>query len=146
MSWDVESASWLAVAGVAYDIAGAMMLSYALMWSRPQDLARQSAGSFDMNTELLRAFCEQTVDARWGATFLIGGFLLQAASSAGVKIASLAGATLGVVLLIMLAIYMSLRRDTIKRRCIAAIDALDEKEAWTAEVKHQLRDQIETKF
>jgi hypothetical protein len=146
MSWDTESASWLGVVGILYDIAGAMMLSYALMWSRPQVLARQSAGSWDLNIDLLYAFCEQTVDARWGATFLIAGFLLQAASSAGVKIAPLQSGVLGVVLLIMLAIYMSIRQASIRRRCMAAIDALDENEAWPAHLKQQLRDQIATRY
>jgi hypothetical protein len=45
VSVDFSRAQWLAVAGVLYDIAGALILARALMWARPQDFAGQTGRS-----------------------------------------------------------------------------------------------------
>src|SRR5436853_608318 len=85
ITYDETQAAYLAVAGNTFDIIGAVILSRALMWSRPGHLARQAAASWDMNTKLLRALCEQTLDAKWGVNILGLGFTFQAVSAAGVK-------------------------------------------------------------
>src|SRR4051812_42835894 len=101
ISVDLGHAQWLAVAGVVYDIVGALMLARALMWSRPQDLAAQTEPRWAGNADLLKALCEQTNDAKWGSCLFVLGFVLQAASSAGVTLDPIAFPVLGAVLLVV---------------------------------------------
>jgi hypothetical protein len=129
MTFDPGQFALLAVAGVIYDIFGALLLSRALMWSRPQDLAGQTVGtSWAGNADLLRALCEQTTDARWGAGLLILGFALQAASSLGLKIDGLLFAILIAVALLLLISYQLSRNTLVKRQYMKAVDASDGEE------------------
>jgi hypothetical protein len=87
MTFDVNQAVWLSVLGALYDIAGAYLLSKALFIVKPKGLLMQaSSGYGGFSAHILRMFCEQKVDARFGLGLLIGGFILQALSSAGVKV------------------------------------------------------------
>jgi hypothetical protein len=87
MHFDLSQATWLSAIGAIYDIAGAYLLSKALFAVKPTELIMQaSSGYGGFSTPLLRMFCEQKVDSRFGLVLLIGGFILQALSSAGMKL------------------------------------------------------------
>lgn len=90
MHFDLNQAAWLAVVGALYDIAGAYLLSKALFAVKPKELIIQaSSGWGGFSTPMLRMFCEQKVDSRFGLGLMICGFALQALSSAGMKMTGL---------------------------------------------------------
>src|SRR5258705_12425181 len=100
IGFDLSQVQSLSLAGVLYDIAGAMILSRAFIWSRVAALVKQTQSMWTGNPNLLRALCEQATDAKWGASLLVAGFLMQAATSAGVKISmSVAAVLLGALVL-----------------------------------------------
>jgi hypothetical protein len=136
LSIDLSHAQWLAVAGVAYDIVGALMLARALMWARPQDLAAQTESRWAGNADLLKALCEQTNDAKWGSILFVLGFVLQAASSAGVKLDLVCLLMLGVLLLAVIICYLFGRPRMVRASYMRAIDAL----AGDAEDKRIMRE------
>jgi hypothetical protein len=87
MHFDLSQATWLSAIGAIYDIAGAYLLSKALFAVKPIGLIMQaSSGWGGFSTPLLRMFCEQKVDSRFGLGLLILGFILQALSSTGMKL------------------------------------------------------------
>ena len=140
VSIDLTHAQWLAVAGVLYDIVGALMLARALMWARPQDLAAQTESRWAGNADLLKALCEQTNDAKWGSFLFILGFVLQAASSAGVILNPIALPILGILLLMLITGYWFWRPRTVRASYMRAVDAL----AGDAEDKRIMRDLFPT--
>lgn len=126
-------ANLLAFGGLAFDIIGALILSRALMWARPQALAKQTEARWVGNPDLLRALCEQTTDAVWGSIFLTLGFALQALSSLGINIELTILAALGGLLIVAVSTYLGTRKLSIKSRYMRAVEALngdaDDKEA-----------------
>jgi len=84
--FDPDRVSLLAFAGILWDIAGAIFLAKAYAVVDDAQLERQAATYFDMNPSVLRALCEQRLDARIGLCFLLVGFTFQALSAAGVSI------------------------------------------------------------
>jgi hypothetical protein len=121
-SFDPTQAQWLAVAGVVFDIFGAVILSRAFILSRAVELARQIENRWAGNSDLLRALCEQSVDARFGVVLLVGGFAMQAASSAGVKIPLVGMLWLSLILAVIVAGYLALRQWLVRRYYMAAVD------------------------
>ena len=80
--------TWLAVAGLLWDMAGAFFLAKALIFVRDFDLRRRSGTYFDLSIPLLRSLCEQRRDARYGLSLLAAGFSLQLGSAAGVRVSA----------------------------------------------------------
>jgi drug/metabolite transporter (DMT)-like permease len=116
ITFDNQQVSWLGLTGVIFDIAGAIILSRSFIWARPRDIGNQAIGlSWVGNTGLLKALAEQKIDARWGAGLLVAGFILQAASSAGLKLQHPWEVAPGALLVVAVIVYM-LRRDHFVRK------------------------------
>ncbi len=80
----------LSIAGVGYDIVGAILLAQAIVRTRHETLVRQArhGGQFSGgNLPLFAALEEQRHDARFGLAFLVGGFLLQLITAFGSALA-----------------------------------------------------------
>ncbi len=73
----MESANLFSVAGVAYDIAGAILLAQAIVFSRDKLIAAQSGTYFGGNSALFAALEEQRHDGRFGLGLLVIGFFFQ---------------------------------------------------------------------
>jgi hypothetical protein len=77
--------SWLSAAGICWDISGAFFLSKGLLLS--DDKLRQQAGTYwGANPSMIRAYCEQRIDTKFGLFQLVGGFFLQLLSAVGIGI------------------------------------------------------------
>jgi hypothetical protein len=132
-SLDSSAIQILAVVGLGYDIVGALMLCRALMWSSPEELAKQQETRFCGNPDLLYELCKQTFDAKWGGIVLTLGFLMQAASSAGFSLPLVVIGTLFAVWVVIIIVYFLLRERFVRTAYMRAIDALsgDEKDRET---------------
>jgi hypothetical protein len=76
------------------------------------------------DAEILRAQCTQKVDALWGTTILVVGFLFQALSSVGVIIGGTIAWALVVVLVALFAVFhFWIRARHIRRWYMRAVDA-----------------------
>jgi hypothetical protein len=136
---DPTKATWLAAIGTLYDIVGAVVLIRALMWARPLELFRAAVQVWDADAELLRAQCTQKVDALWGTTILVFGFLLQALSSMGVSIDGWIAWILVAVLVALLAVFhFWLRAKHFRRWYMRAVDA--------ATCEQNLKDEIKRAY
>lgn len=71
------------IAGVIYDIAGAILLAEALVRTRDEVLVSQSQTLPGGNLGLFAALEEQRHDARFGLALLITGFVLQLIAAIG---------------------------------------------------------------
>ncbi|MBS1894852.1 MAG: hypothetical protein JST59_26430 [Actinobacteria bacterium] len=67
----------LFLVGLALDISGAALLAKGLLISVPM-IAEVSATKWDGNQEVSADRCRNRVDAEYGITFLLAGFVLQA--------------------------------------------------------------------
>ena len=94
------------VAGIIYDIAGAILLAEAIVRTRHETFVLQSqhreySGG---NVELFGAFEEQRHDAWFGLGLLVGGFVLQLFAAIGCMLAVswLSGSSFAAVLVAVL--------------------------------------------
>src|SRR5438034_4450882 len=81
-----QSMNLLAVAGLVYDIVGAILLAEAIVGTRDEILVNQARhrGQFSTgNLSLFAALEEQRHDARLGLAFLVIGFFLQLFANLG---------------------------------------------------------------
>jgi hypothetical protein len=124
ISIDPTQAQYLAVLGLVYDIAGALMLSRALIWSRPEDLAKQQDVRWFGNSALLRELCKQTTDSQWGAFFLAFGFAIQAMSALGIKTHAIIIGLLGLAFIGLLLLYACRRDSLVRARYMAAVERM----------------------
>src|ERR1700730_17048777 len=86
----MNSSNLLSIAGLGYDILGAILLAEAIVRTRDETLVRQArqGGQFSGgNLLLFAALEEQRHDARFGLGFLIGGFVLQLVAALGYAVA-----------------------------------------------------------
>ena len=67
----------LSVAGVAYDIVGAILLAQAIVFSREKLVAAQSGTYVGGNPAVFAALDEQQHDGRFGLGLLVLGFVFQ---------------------------------------------------------------------
>lgn len=121
-----------AIAGIVYDIAGAMLLVQAIVRTRDETIVRQSqhwrfSGG---NLELFRAFDEQRHDAEFGLGLLVTGFVLQLVAAIGyvLPVNWLWGSLLAVVLVAAFAWWrISAKRlaATARARFAASLDGID---------------------
>lgn len=75
----------LNVAGLAFDMAGASLLAWALVFTRGQILKAQSLTVFNGNPVLHMALRRQRLDACFGLGMLLFGFLLQMIAAIGLS-------------------------------------------------------------
>jgi hypothetical protein len=122
ISFVVSQLQLLAAAGVITDIVGAIILSRALVFSRPADLLRQQQPRYCGNPDLLKALSEQGYDARYGGSLLLAGFVLQLLGNLGIQV------SLGVFWFILLALmaaiaaYLAIRTRSVRSLYMAAVD------------------------
>ena len=86
-----QSINLYAVAGLAYDIVGAVVLAEAIAATRTEILVNQARhrGQFSTgNLSLFAALEDQRHDARFGLVFLVGGFALQLLPAFGYSLAA----------------------------------------------------------
>lgn len=122
----------IAIAGIVYDIAGAMLLVQAIVRTRDEILVRQSqhrrfSGG---NLELFKALDWQRHDACFGLGLLVAGFILQLFAAIGfaLPVSWLGGSLLTVVLVAAFAWWrISAKRlaATAGARFAASLDGID---------------------
>ena len=74
-------ANWVNVAGLIYDIAGAILLGRAVVFNTKEKIFQQVSTSWDYNKQKIPVVVEGRIDAVVGLTLLVTGFLLQGASA-----------------------------------------------------------------
>lgn len=84
ISISAQNLSPIAASGLIWDFFGAYFLAKALIFSKDQSIGRQAGTYWDLSIPLLRALCEQRLDARFGIGMLMTGFSLQFVAALGV--------------------------------------------------------------
>jgi len=69
------------VAGLCYDIAGAVLLGRAVIFNKKEKIAQQVGSYWDYNKPLIPSVVEGRIDAVVGLGLMVAGFVLQAAST-----------------------------------------------------------------
>ena len=76
----------LSSVGIWFNILGALLLAKAYAAAPDRALAFQARSYFDIAPPVLKALCEQRIDAKSGLLFLFCGFFAELLSSLGVAI------------------------------------------------------------
>lgn len=78
-------ASALAAAGLLLDIAGAVVLGYAVFLRRAEQAIEEATDKYDFNADLHVSLALQTADAQAGLFLFVLGFLGQFLSATGLN-------------------------------------------------------------
>lgn len=78
--------SWLAMAGIAWDISGAIALSRGLFFVGDEQIKLQNATYWNANPFKQRAEAEARMDTKYGLIQLVVGFSFQFLAAAGASI------------------------------------------------------------
>ena len=100
----------LVLIGLGYDIAGVVVLGWALAFTPDKALKALAGTYFDFNSALLGALVEQRTDAKFGVLLLVLGFALQFAGAAGLDSPATADWALSAALLGVVVAYFFARR------------------------------------
>mgnify|MGYP001294647876 CR=1 FL=1 len=104
IGFDFEGAAPLAAAGIAWDISGGIALARGLILD-DDTLNRRAGSSWGSSPPAIRGLCEQRIDAKFGLTQLLIGFLLQLLSACGVTANPLLAIFLALLTLLAWAVY-----------------------------------------
>ncbi len=74
-----------AAIGLLYDIAGVVVLGWAIAFAPDAVLKSQVGTAIGFNPAMVEALSQQRVDAKFGLVLLITGFLLQLLAAAGLE-------------------------------------------------------------
>lgn len=80
---DPTKASYLSASGLLWDLAGAWYLAKAFIFSKDDAIRAQSGTYYDLSVPVLRALCEQRLEAKFGVIHLFIGFGMQFLSAVG---------------------------------------------------------------
>ncbi len=100
LTFDLSSENLLSILGAAFDIMGAVLLAWALVFVRARAIIRQSSSGYGFTPTLVRMFSEQRVDATFGLGLLLIGFFIQGAAGYGYKSTNFAVLWIGVAILV----------------------------------------------
>jgi len=131
----------LSAVGLIYDIAGVILLAWAILAVSGARLREQAATMWDFNPKLLRALIEQQTDAFVGLPCLAIGFVLQLLGMIGWLTPDnpLWWLLCAVLLVAVLVYLLFLRRWQINRRFAALSKRAGEGEVSQADVVLQSR-------
>jgi hypothetical protein len=123
------SADDLFTAGIGFDVVGAVLLAKGLLVSATQSFRRSYVGFGGWGFGQLVTRAEDWIDGWLGASSLVLGFLLQLIAYAlvigrakvqtGVGPAMVAAAFAAVAVLLVLAVWLSLRSRLLRWRCVS---------------------------
>jgi hypothetical protein len=85
ITFDLSSENLVSILGALFDIVGATLLAWALVFVKPRAIVLQSSSGYGFNPILIKMFAEQKVDAAYGLGILVVGFFLQGAAGYGYK-------------------------------------------------------------
>lgn len=120
------AANLLNETGLVYDIAGAVLLGWAVVSSTKSKMASLASTAWGYNKHLIPAIVEQRNDGIVGLALLVIGFILQSGSlwespGEGVLLVRLA------ILAIVLGIYFLVRKRLVERGTKGVVDILEAK-------------------
>lgn len=86
IEFSFANTTWLAAAGIAWDISGGIALAKGLILD--DDTLRRRSGSYwGSSPPAIRGLVEQRIDAKFGISQLFVGFILQLVSAGGLVVA-----------------------------------------------------------
>ena len=116
--------SELVLIGLAYDIAGVVVLGWALAFAPDKALKAQAGTYLDLNSALLAALVEQRTDAKFGVFLLAFGFVLQFTGAADLNYPPIIDWILGSVLPAAITVYFLTRRRIVESQTKCLVDEL----------------------
>jgi hypothetical protein len=129
-----SSPNFIGVAGIAYDIFGAIILANGIVFVRSKSILHQAVSYVGFSPALVKLHSEQKADGVVGLLLLICGFILQGLSTYGFN-SNLEGLlALLTILVISLAFYFLGRRALVKRLFTGALRthrSIDEPNGFT---------------
>ncbi len=135
----------LTVAGLLLDIAGAIILGYAIFGRSPERALLESQFRYDFNVDLHLSLATQTADAQAGIALLVGGFVMQLvsglgfSSDSGYVLAAVVAAAIAAIAAVCLALVRWLRPRERKAAFYEQLVAKDPS-IWHTIVRHYARE------
>lgn len=104
----IADPNYLNVVGLVFDIVGAALLAKSIFFNLSASISAQATPTYDDNSALRLALCEQRVDAWFGMPMLLLGFAVQLASDF-LSIEFVGAALMSLLALLYVAAYCFLR-------------------------------------
>lgn len=114
----------IALIGLAYDIAGVVVLGAALLGMNDRGIKEQAGTYWDFSPTLLKALIRQRVDAWYGVSLMVAGFLGQALGVLGADLSAFLDVALLVGLVFAVAVYKPISQTLTetKYRALSRVD------------------------
>lgn len=127
--------SAVAAGGLTLDIAGALLLAYALITRSPTRAVAEGVSAISFNLELDMGKARETIDARVGALLLVAGFGGQLAADVGFRASTgleAADAIVAALIVDIAAVLLAitLRRRQIRMMLFARLERADDVGEW----------------